>query len=69
MSSCWSFIDILVMIVMKKIMLAYFLDSRNFGSRIVGFDDTPIVSHKLDRRVTFAFQDTVATNLSFGNLG
>ncbi|GJX20272.1 hypothetical protein Tco_0222949 [Tanacetum coccineum] len=35
------------------------------------FDDTPIVSDKLDRGVTFAFQkgDTVATNLSFGNLG
>ncbi|GJT48612.1 hypothetical protein Tco_0974769 [Tanacetum coccineum] len=60
-----------VMTVVKKIVVAYFLDSCNFGSRIVDFDDTPIVSDKLDRGVTFAFQkgDTVATNLSFGNLG
>ncbi|GKB25554.1 hypothetical protein Tco_0864955 [Tanacetum coccineum] len=59
-----------VMIVVKKIVLAYFLDSRNFRSHIVGFDDTPIVSDKLDQGVTFAFQkgDTVATNLSFRNL-
>ncbi|GJW04067.1 hypothetical protein Tco_1562923 [Tanacetum coccineum] len=35
--------------------VAYFLDSCNFGSRIVDFDDTPIVSDKLDRGVTFAF--------------
>nr|GFA31272.1 hypothetical protein [Tanacetum cinerariifolium] len=54
----------------EKILVAYFLDSCNFGSRIVDFDDTPIVSDKLDRGVTFTFQkgDTVATNLSFGNL-
>ncbi|GJT74314.1 hypothetical protein Tco_1041039 [Tanacetum coccineum] len=60
-----------VMIVVKKIVVAYFLNSCNFGSRIVDFDDTPIVSDKLDRGVTFAFQTgyTVATNLSFGNLG
>ncbi|GJS40711.1 hypothetical protein Tco_0565754 [Tanacetum coccineum] len=59
------------MIVVKKIMVEYFLDSSNFGSRIVVVDDTPIVSDKLDR-VTFAFQkeDTVARkNLSFVNLG
>nr|GEY94723.1 hypothetical protein [Tanacetum cinerariifolium] len=62
-----------VMIVVKKIMVAYFLDSCNFESRIVDFDDTPIVSAKLDRGggVTFALQkrDAVATNLSFENLG
>ncbi|GJT13806.1 hypothetical protein Tco_0860848 [Tanacetum coccineum] len=33
----------------EKIVVAYFLDSCNFGSRIVNFDDTPIVSDKLDR--------------------
>ncbi|GJW94300.1 putative ribonuclease H-like domain-containing protein [Tanacetum coccineum] len=60
-----------VMIVMKKIVVEYFLDSSNFRSRIVVVDDTPIVSDKLDR-VTFAFhkEGTVARkNLSFVNLG
>ncbi|GKF47644.1 hypothetical protein Tco_0137446, partial [Tanacetum coccineum] len=38
-----------LMIVVKKIVVAYFLDSCNFGSHIVDFDDTPIVSDKLDR--------------------
>ncbi|GJY13597.1 hypothetical protein Tco_0382906 [Tanacetum coccineum] len=63
--------NIAVMIVVKKIVVEYFLDSSNFGSRIVVVDDTPIVIDKLVR-VTFAFQkeDTVARkNLSFVNLG
>ncbi|GJZ36065.1 hypothetical protein Tco_0581882 [Tanacetum coccineum] len=55
-----------VMIVVKKVVVEYFLDSSNFGSRIVVVDDTPIVIDKLDR-VTIAFQkeDTVRKNLSF----
>nr|GEV55752.1 hypothetical protein [Tanacetum cinerariifolium] len=60
-----------VMIVGKKIVVEYFLDSSNFGSRIVVVDDTPIVIDKLIQ-VTFAFQkkDTVARkNLSLVNLG
>ncbi|GJW83885.1 hypothetical protein Tco_0157030 [Tanacetum coccineum] len=59
------------MIVVKNIVVEYFLDSRNFGSRIVGVDDTPSVIDKLDQ-VTFAFQkeDMVPRkNLSFVNLG
>nr|GEU59113.1 hypothetical protein [Tanacetum cinerariifolium] len=58
-------------IVMKNIMVEYFLDSRNFGSRMVVVDDTPIVIDNLGR-VTFAFQneETIARkNLSFVNLG
>ncbi|GKA74344.1 hypothetical protein Tco_0780646 [Tanacetum coccineum] len=60
-----------VMVVVENIMVEYFLDLRNFGSRIGGVDDTSIVIDKLDR-VKFAFQkeDTVARkNLSFENLG
>ncbi|GJU76317.1 hypothetical protein Tco_1273387, partial [Tanacetum coccineum] len=56
----------------ENFVVAYFLDSSNFGSCVVDFDDMPIVSDKLDRGVTFAFQkgDTVARkNLSFVNLG
>ncbi|GJZ72308.1 hypothetical protein Tco_0636159 [Tanacetum coccineum] len=42
-----------VIIVVKKIVVAYFLDSCNFGSRIVDFDDTPnydneIVEHDVN---------------------
>ncbi|GKB53997.1 hypothetical protein Tco_0904750, partial [Tanacetum coccineum] len=54
----------------EKIVVEYFLDSSNFGSRIVVVDDTPIVIDKLFR-VTIGFQkeDTVARkNLSFVNL-
>ncbi|GKB54502.1 glutamate-rich WD repeat-containing protein 1 [Tanacetum coccineum] len=60
-----------VMIVVKKSVVAYFLDSCNLGSRIVDFDDTPIVIDKHVRAVTFAFHkgETVATSLSVGNLG
>ncbi|GKF09377.1 hypothetical protein Tco_0043601 [Tanacetum coccineum] len=60
------------------VVVEYFLDSQNFGSRkedtvviVVVVEDTPIVIDKLVR-VTFAFQkeDTVARkNLSFVNLG
>ncbi|GJY94958.1 hypothetical protein Tco_0511319 [Tanacetum coccineum] len=67
-----------VMVVVENIVVEYFLDSQNFGSRkedtvvmVVVVDDTPIVIDKLVR-VTFAFQkeDTVARkNLSFVNLG
>ncbi|GJV69503.1 nucleotide-binding alpha-beta plait domain-containing protein [Tanacetum coccineum] len=60
-----------VAVVVENIVVEYFLDSRNFGSRMVVVDDTPIVIDKLVR-VTFAFQkeDTVARkNLSFVNLG
>nr|GFC76613.1 hypothetical protein [Tanacetum cinerariifolium] len=56
--------------VVENIVVEYFLDSRNFESRMV-VDDTPIVIDKLVR-VTFAFQkeETVARkNLSFMNLG
>nr|GEW91582.1 hypothetical protein [Tanacetum cinerariifolium] len=59
-----------VMIVVKNIMVEYFLDSKIFGS-LVGVDDTQFVVDKFDR-VTFALQkeDTVARkNLSFVNLG
>ncbi|GKC24352.1 hypothetical protein Tco_1026502 [Tanacetum coccineum] len=58
------------MIVVKKVVVEYFLDSSNFGSRIVVVDDTPIVIDKLDR-VTIAFQkeDTVRKNLSFVTSG
>ncbi|GJT73764.1 hypothetical protein Tco_1033050 [Tanacetum coccineum] len=60
-----------VMIVVKKSVVAYFLDSCNLGSRIVDFDDTPIVNDKHVQAVTFAFHkgETVATSLSVGNLG
>ncbi|GKA24743.1 FMP32, mitochondrial-like protein [Tanacetum coccineum] len=60
-----------VMIVVEKSMVAYFLDSCNLGTRIVDFDDTPIVIDKHVRAVTFVFQkgETVATSLSVGNLG
>nr|GFA41408.1 RNA-directed DNA polymerase, eukaryota, reverse transcriptase zinc-binding domain protein [Tanacetum cinerariifolium] len=53
---------------MENIVVGYFLDSQNFGSRK---EDTPVVIDKLVQ-VTFAFQkeDTVARkNLSFVNLG
>nr|GEV80113.1 katanin p60 ATPase-containing subunit A-like 2 isoform X2 [Tanacetum cinerariifolium] len=56
------------MVVVENIVVEYFLDSQNFGSRK---EDTPIVIDKLVR-VTFAFQkeDTVVRkNLSFVNLG
>ncbi|GJX77333.1 hypothetical protein Tco_0324144 [Tanacetum coccineum] len=56
--------------VVENIVVEYFLDSRNFGSRMVVVDDTPIVIDKLVR-VTFAFQkeETVARkNLSFVNI-
>nr|GEX10410.1 hypothetical protein [Tanacetum cinerariifolium] len=57
-----------VMVVVENITVEYFLDSRNFGSRlVVGVDDTQVVVDKLDR-VSFTFQtkDTVAReNLSF----
>nr|GEY60747.1 putative ribonuclease H-like domain-containing protein [Tanacetum cinerariifolium] len=67
-----------VMVVVENIVVEYFLDSQNFGSRkedtvvmvVVVDDDTPIVIDKLVR-VTFAFQkeDTVARkNLSFVNM-
>ncbi|GJX33524.1 hypothetical protein Tco_0243379 [Tanacetum coccineum] len=58
-----------VMIVVEKSVVAYFLDSCNLGTRIVDFDDTPIVID--NRAVTFAFHkgETVATSLSIGNLG
>nr|GEV61935.1 hypothetical protein [Tanacetum cinerariifolium] len=57
--------------VVENIVVEYFLDSRNFGSRMVVVDDMSIVIDKLVR-VTFAFQkeETVARkNLSFVNLG
>ncbi|GJY78588.1 hypothetical protein Tco_0484389 [Tanacetum coccineum] len=67
-----------VMVVVEKIVVWYFLDSKNFGSHkedtvvmAVVVEDTQIVIDKLVR-VTFAFQkeDTVARkNLSFVNLG
>ncbi|GJX58323.1 hypothetical protein Tco_0289713 [Tanacetum coccineum] len=59
------------MIVVKKSVVAYFLDSCNLGSRIVDFDDTEIVIDKHVRAVTFVFHkgETVATSLSVGNLG
>nr|GEU72176.1 hypothetical protein [Tanacetum cinerariifolium] len=60
-----------VMVMVKNIVVEYFLDSRNFRSRMVVVDDTPIVIDKLVQ-VTFAFQkeDTIARkNLSFVNLG
>ncbi|GKA64206.1 hypothetical protein Tco_0763812, partial [Tanacetum coccineum] len=52
-------------------VVAYFLDSCNLGTRIVDFDDTPIVIDKHVRAVTFAFHkgEPVATSLSVGNLG
>ncbi|GJR21239.1 hypothetical protein Tco_0969766 [Tanacetum coccineum] len=57
-----------VMALVENIAVEYFLDSRNFRSRlVVGVDDTQVVVDKLDR-VSFAFQteDTVARkNLSF----
>ncbi|GJS26454.1 hypothetical protein Tco_0487074 [Tanacetum coccineum] len=54
------------MVVVENIMVEYFLDSRNFGSRMVVVDDTTIVIDKLDR-VTIVFQneDTVRKDLSF----
>ncbi|GJV66489.1 hypothetical protein Tco_1481998 [Tanacetum coccineum] len=60
-----------VMIVVEKSVVAYFLDSCNLRTRIVDFDDTPIVIDKHVRAVTFAFHkgETVATSLSVGNLG
>ncbi|GJZ02095.1 hypothetical protein Tco_0520056 [Tanacetum coccineum] len=60
-----------VMIVVEKSVVAYFLDSFNLGTRIVDFNDTPIVIDKHVRAVTFAFHkgETVATSLSVGNLG
>ncbi|GJX39114.1 hypothetical protein Tco_0252417 [Tanacetum coccineum] len=60
-----------VMIVVEKSMVAYFLDSCNLRTRIVDFDDTPIVIDKHVRAMTFAFHkgETVATSLSVGNLG
>ncbi|GJU02903.1 hypothetical protein Tco_1113241 [Tanacetum coccineum] len=60
-----------VMIIVEKSMVAYFLDSCNVGTRIVDFDDTPIVIDKHVRAVTFAFHkgETVATSLSVENLG
>ncbi|GJR70782.1 hypothetical protein Tco_0016847 [Tanacetum coccineum] len=42
-----------VMIVVEKSVVAYFLDSCNLGTRIVDFDDTSIVID--NRAVTFAF--------------
>ncbi|GJU99086.1 zinc knuckle CX2CX4HX4C containing protein [Tanacetum coccineum] len=61
-----------VMIVMKNIAVEYFLDLRNFESRIVvGVDDTQVVVDKLDR-VSFAFHtvDTGARKkLSFVTKG
>nr|GEY05956.1 hypothetical protein [Tanacetum cinerariifolium] len=45
-------------IVIENIVVEYFLDSPNFGSRMVDVDDTPIVIDKLDR-VTFAFHKEV----------
>ncbi|GKE02294.1 hypothetical protein Tco_1390277, partial [Tanacetum coccineum] len=67
-----------VAVVVEKIVVEYFLDSKNFGSRkedtvvmVVIVDDTPIVIDMVVQ-VTFAFQkeDTVARkNLSFVNLG
>nr|GEW62068.1 hypothetical protein [Tanacetum cinerariifolium] len=60
-----------VMIVVENIMVEYFLDLGNFGSRTaVGVDDTQVVD-KLDR-VLFAFhtEDMVARkNLSFVTMG
>ncbi|GJR60232.1 hypothetical protein Tco_1502394 [Tanacetum coccineum] len=52
-------------------MVAYFLDSCNLRTRIVDFDDTPIVIDKHVRAVTFAFhkRETVATSFSVGNVG
>ncbi|GKD46893.1 hypothetical protein Tco_1271538 [Tanacetum coccineum] len=60
-----------VMIVVEKSVVAYFLDSCNLGTRIVDFDDTPIMIDKHVRAVTFAFHkgEAVATSLSVGNLG
>ncbi|GKB07336.1 hypothetical protein Tco_0835620 [Tanacetum coccineum] len=62
---------VVVMIVVEKSVVAYILDSCNLGSRIVDFDDTPIVIDKHVRAVTFAFHkgEMVATSLSVGNLG
>ncbi|GJR84915.1 hypothetical protein Tco_0155700 [Tanacetum coccineum] len=62
---------VVVMIVVEKSVVAYFLDSCNLESRIVDFDDTPIVIDKHVRAVTFAFHkgETVATSLNVGNLG
>ncbi|GKA70597.1 hypothetical protein Tco_0776736, partial [Tanacetum coccineum] len=67
-----------VAVVVEKIVVEYFLDSKNLGSRkedtvvmVVIVDDTPIVIDMVVQ-VTFAFQkeDTVARkNLSFVNLG
>ncbi|GJU45541.1 hypothetical protein Tco_1202807 [Tanacetum coccineum] len=53
-----------VMIVVEKSVVAYFLDSCNLGTRIVDFDDTPIVID--NRAVTFAFHkgETVATKIN-----
>ncbi|GJR95176.1 hypothetical protein Tco_0267350 [Tanacetum coccineum] len=60
-----------LMIVVEKSVVAYFLDSYNLGTRIVDFDDTPIVIDKHVRAVTFEFHkgEPVATSLSVGNLG
>ncbi|GJS29447.1 hypothetical protein Tco_0490067 [Tanacetum coccineum] len=62
---------VVVMIVVEKSVVVYSLDSCNLGTRIVDFDDTPIVIDKHVRAVTFAFHkgETVATSLSVGNLG
>ncbi|GJZ47792.1 hypothetical protein Tco_0601624 [Tanacetum coccineum] len=60
------------MIVKENIAVEYFLDLRNFGSRIVvGVNDTQVVVDKL-HQVSFVFQteDTVARkNLSFVTMG
>ncbi|GKE62484.1 hypothetical protein Tco_1512851 [Tanacetum coccineum] len=60
-----------VMIVVEKSVVAYFLDSCNLGTHIVDFDDTLIVIDKHVRAVTFAFHkgETVAASLSVGNPG
>nr|GEU76560.1 hypothetical protein [Tanacetum cinerariifolium] len=61
-----------VMVVVENMTVEYFLDSPNFGSRlVVGLDDTQVGVDKL-ACLSFAFQteDTVARkNLSFVNLG
>ncbi|GJX65128.1 hypothetical protein Tco_0299471 [Tanacetum coccineum] len=61
-----------IAVAMENIAVEYFLDLRNFESRIViGVDDTQVVVDKPDR-VSFALQteDTVARkNLSFVAMG
>ncbi|GJT52065.1 hypothetical protein Tco_0978222 [Tanacetum coccineum] len=61
-----------IVVVMENIVVVYFLDIENFGSRIiVGVDDTQAVVDKLDRvSFTFHTEDTVAMkNLSFVMMG